>query len=136
MPVPHKVDAPPAMSVTERPGFTPLGSPSAREERAAGRLVAIERGEPIPTETHGAVAREEPVLEIDNFCLWYGPKQALHNVALRIPRGKVTALIGPSGCGKSTLLRSVNRMNDLLDIVRITGNMRLNGDPIYSPAVD
>src|SRR5262249_36772927 len=49
---------------------------------------------------------------------------------------KVTALIGPSGCGKSTLLRSVNRLNDLLDNVRITGNMVLNGDPIYSSGVD
>jgi phosphate transport system ATP-binding protein len=55
---------------------------------------------------------------------------------MAIPRGKVTALVGPSGCGKSTLLRSVNRLNDLLDIVRIEGNMRLNGDPIYHTAVD
>ena len=53
-----------------------------------------------------------------------------------IPRGKVTALIGPSGCGKSTLLRCVNRMNDLIDTVRIEGDMRLNGDSIYGPGVD
>jgi phosphate transport system ATP-binding protein len=53
-----------------------------------------------------------------------------------VPRGKVTALIGPSGCGKSTLLRSVNRINDLIDVVRIQGDMRLNGDSIYGPGVD
>jgi phosphate transport system ATP-binding protein len=55
---------------------------------------------------------------------------------MQIPKGKVTALIGPSGCGKSTLLRSVNRMNDLVSSVRIEGDMRLNGDSIYSPGVD
>ena len=53
-----------------------------------------------------------------------------------IPAGKVTALIGPSGCGKSTLLRSINRMNDLIDSVRISGDMKLNGDSIFSPIVD
>jgi phosphate transport system ATP-binding protein len=55
---------------------------------------------------------------------------------MTIPAGKVTALIGPSGCGKSTLLRSVNRMNDLIDSVRIAGDMRLQGDSIYAPHVD
>jgi len=55
---------------------------------------------------------------------------------MRVPDGKVTALIGPSGCGKSTLLRSVNRLNDLIDIVRIEGDMRLHGDSIYSTGVD
>ena len=53
-----------------------------------------------------------------------------------IPQGKVTALVGPSGCGKSTLLRSVNRLNDLVQNVRITGDMRLNGDSIYDPRMD
>jgi phosphate transport system ATP-binding protein len=55
---------------------------------------------------------------------------------MRIPRGKVTALIGPSGCGKSTLLRAVNRMNDLIDSVRVEGDMLLNGDPVYGRSVD
>ncbi|MDD4736904.1 MAG: phosphate ABC transporter ATP-binding protein PstB, partial [Kiritimatiellae bacterium] len=57
-------------------------------------------------------------------------------IRMKIPRGQVTALIGPSGCGKSTLLRSVNRINDLLSIVRIEGDMILNGDSVYSPGVD
>jgi phosphate transport system ATP-binding protein len=101
-----------------------------------GRLAAIQRGEIVPTETHPAINAESSVLDIDNFCLFYGPKQALFQVSMRIPKGKVTALIGPSGCGKSTLLRSVNRLNDLIATVRITGDMRLNGDSIYGRSVD
>jgi phosphate transport system ATP-binding protein len=85
---------------------------------------------------HDAIGREEHVLEIDRFDLWYGAKQALFDITMNAPRGKVTALIGPSGCGKSTLLRSVNRINDLIDSVRIAGDMRLNGDSIYNVAVD
>ncbi|MEX0655846.1 MAG: phosphate ABC transporter ATP-binding protein PstB [Phycisphaeraceae bacterium] len=88
------------------------------------------------TETHAALAGEEPVLEVERYNLWYGQTQALHDVTLNIPRGKVTALIGPSGCGKSTLLRSVNRLNDLIESVSIQGSMRLNGDEIYNPRVD
>ena len=101
-----------------------------------GLLAAIARGEQVQTFTHEAVRTEERVLEVDDFCLWYGASKALHHVTMQIPRGKVTALIGPSGCGKSTLLRSVNRLNDLIDIVRIEGDMRLNGDSIYGPRVD
>ncbi|MBL8861889.1 MAG: phosphate ABC transporter ATP-binding protein [Planctomycetes bacterium] len=85
---------------------------------------------------HEAVFKEEAVLEVKDFQLWYGEKQALYSIGLPVPRGKVTALIGPSGCGKSTLLRSVNRLNDLVDSVRIEGDMLLNGDSIYGPGVD
>ena len=99
-------------------------------------LGRIRQGEKISTETHDAVYHESAVLEINKFRLWYGDKQALYDNDLRIPQGKVTALIGPSGCGKSTLLRSVNRLNDLLDNVRIEGDMHLLGDSIYSPGVD
>ncbi|MEW6742602.1 MAG: phosphate ABC transporter ATP-binding protein PstB [Planctomycetota bacterium] len=100
------------------------------------RLEAIARGEPTETEIHEELASEAHVLEIAHFNLWYGDRQALHDITLPIPRGKVTALIGPSGCGKSTLLRSVNRLNDLIDSVSVRGDMLLNGDPIYSPHVD
>ena len=100
------------------------------------RLDAIVRGEHVEATTHPALADEAPVLEIDHFNLWYAQAQALHDVTMRIPRGKVTALIGPSGCGKSTLLRSVNRLNDLIDIASTQGQMYLNGDPIYHPGVD
>jgi phosphate transport system ATP-binding protein len=111
----------------------PAATPPAMVD---GRILAIGRGEEVETFIHPAVASEDPVLNIDRFNLWYGPKQALFHVTLGIPRGKVTALIGPSGCGKSTLLRSVNRLNDLVDNVRVSGDMQLNGDPIYGRAVD
>ena len=104
----------------------PLVSPRIREEMA-------DTGAPF---THPELAGESHVLEIDRFNLWYGAAQALYDVTLPIPAGKVTALIGPSGCGKSTLIRSVNRLNDLVDGVRITGDMRLNGDSIYGSGVD
>ena len=73
---------------------------------------AIARGETAPSRVHDSVREEEAVLDIEDFNLWYGDAQALYDVAMGIPKGKVTALIGPSGCGKSTLLRSVNRLND------------------------
>jgi phosphate transport system ATP-binding protein len=106
------------------------------KERISGRLAAIARGERVPSEIHPSLRSEQPVLEVDNFCLWYGAKKALHEISLTVPKGKVTALIGPSGCGKSTLLRSVNRLNDLVDGVRYEGGMRLNGDSIYDRRVD
>jgi phosphate transport system ATP-binding protein len=111
-------------------------APSVAAPPPASHLQAIERGEPVASNIHDAVRKETPVLEVDRFCLWYGPKQALFDIDLLIPRGKVTSLIGPSGCGKSTLLRSVNRLNDLIDSVRIAGDMRLNGDSIYRRHVD
>jgi phosphate transport system ATP-binding protein len=104
----------------------PLVSPRIREE-------VQDLGQPY---THPELASEKAVLDIERFCLWYGAAQALHDVTLSIPAGKVTALIGPSGCGKSTLIRSVNRLNDLIDGVRIAGDMRLNRDSIYAPRVD
>jgi phosphate transport system ATP-binding protein len=100
------------------------------------RLAAVSRGQPVTAHVHPELAQIDPVLAIEAFSLWYGKKQALFDVTLNIPRGQITALIGPSGCGKSSLLRSVNRLNDLLDIVRIKGDMKLNGDSIYGPAVD
>ncbi len=117
--------------------FNPAStSGKSRRAMATGRLAAIVRGETVPTETHPVIASEEPVVEVHGFSLWYAAKQALFDISMRIPRGKVTALIGPSGCGKSTLLRSVNRLNDLIDTVRCAGDMRLNGDSIYHPHVD
>ena len=108
----------------------------APSSSAGDRLLAIQRGEPVATDVHQEVVGETPVLEIDRFRLWYGQVQALHEISMAIPKGKITALIGPSGCGKTTLLRSVNRLNDLIDSVRIEGDMRLNGDSIYVDTVD
>lgn len=76
------------------------------------------------------------VVEIENFSLWYGSKQALFRNTIDIEKGLVTALIGPSGCGKSTLLRSLNRMNDLIDGLHIDGEVRLEGSNIYHKDID
>ena len=76
------------------------------------------------------------VVEIRNLSLWYGQKQALGAVSLDIPRNHVTALIGPSGCGKSTLLRCINRMNDLIDGVRIEGHVAIDGENIYAAGAE
>ena len=100
------------------------------------RMDAILRGETPPTETHEVLSKETPILDITNFNLWYGSKQALFDVNMAVPDGKVTSLIGPSGCGKSTLLRSVNRINDLIDGLRIEGQMQLGGSKIYDPTID
>lgn len=68
--------------------------------------------------------------------VFYGDKQALNQVTLDIPEKQVTALIGPSGCGKSTYLRCLNRMNDVIDICRVTGTIELDGQDVYAPEVD
>ena len=100
------------------------------------RLAAIAAGRVIPADVHPEVAAEEAVLEVRDFNLWYGAKQALFSNNLPVPQGKVTALIGPSGCGKSTLLRSVNRMNDLIEGVRTSGDIVLGSDSAYGRGVD
>ena len=79
---------------------------------------------------------EKTALEIQHLDLFYGSKQALFDVNMKIPKGQVTAFIGPSGCGKSTLLRCINRMNDLVEICRIEGEILLHGQNIYDKRVD
>jgi phosphate transport system ATP-binding protein len=112
-------------------------APRGRAEGAGqSHLDAIARGEVVATYIHGEVAAETAVLDVSAFQLWYGAAKALHDISMSIPAGQVTALIGPSGCGKSTLLRSVNRMNDLIESVRIEGDMRLRGESIYAPHVN
>jgi len=79
---------------------------------------------------------ETPMVEIDHLSLWYGEKQALRDISMSVPKHRITAYIGPSGCGKTTLLRCLNRMNDLVDGVRIAGTVRLGGTDIYDPSLD
>jgi len=80
---------------------------------------------------------ESPIsIEVNDLSLFYGEAQALNQINLRVPQKKVTAFIGPSGCGKSTLLRCFNRMNDLINTVRITGKIKLLGEDIFDPAVN
>ncbi|WP_459480648.1 phosphate ABC transporter ATP-binding protein PstB [Clostridium saccharoperbutylacetonicum] len=71
------------------------------------------------------------IIETKDLCLYYGENQALKNIDITINKNEVTALIGPSGCGKSTFLRTLNRMNDLIEIVKITGNVFFEGKDIY-----
>lgn len=76
------------------------------------------------------------IMTAKNLCLWYGENQALKNINISIPEKSITALIGPSGCGKSTFLKALNRMNDLIPIVKITGEVFYNGRSIFDKDVD
>ncbi len=78
----------------------------------------------------------DPIVEVRDLNLYYGTSQALRGISLDIPRKKVTALIGPSGCGKSTFIRCLNRMNDLIDHVRLEGEIKLDGQNIHDGSVD
>ena len=109
---------------------------AARAADSLTRLQTIARGGSVPAVIHDDVACAPAVLEVRAFDFWYGEKQALYAIGMGMPNGKITAIIGPSGCGKSTLLRSINRLNDLLDDVRIEGDILLNGDSIYGRGVD
>ncbi len=76
------------------------------------------------------------MIKVRDMCLWYGSSQALHHINMEIPDKAITALIGPSGCGKSTFLKSLNRMNDLIPGVKITGEILYNNTDIFSSAID
>src|SRR5690349_9559873 len=82
------------------------------------------------------LAQEDVEIQVQRLNLHYSEKRALHDISLDIARRRATAFIGPSGCGKSTLLRCFNRMNDLIDDVRVEGHILLNGQDIHDPAVD
>jgi len=93
---------------------------------------------PVPETKAGTSPAEQHALKMkaSNVNLWYGEKQALFDVDLEIFDRSVTALIGPSGCGKSTFLRCLDRMNDVIDGCRVSGDIRLDGQDIYDPHVD
>jgi len=76
------------------------------------------------------------IITVKDLCLWYGNTQALHDVSLNIEQQRITALIGPSGCGKSTFLKTLNRMNDLIPGVKITGGVCYRGNDIFDSSVD
>jgi len=91
-------------------------------------------GAPAPT----AAQQAEPEMvafDIKNFNLWYGPRQALQDVTIKLPAHKVTAIIGPSGCGKSTFLRALNRMHELTPGSRLEGSLQHFGQDLYGPSV-
>jgi phosphate transport system ATP-binding protein len=103
-------------------------------------LMAMEAGPAIRTDRsviREAVTRTDPpAIVLRNVNLFYGAKQALFDISLDIGARQVTAFIGPSGCGKSTLLRCLNRMNDLIDHVRINGTLEVHGQDLYSRSTD
>ncbi len=98
--------------------------PQESAERTAGRDPAL----------HPVI--QKPLVKIESLSLWYGEAQALHGISMEIPEKQITAFIGPSGCGKSTLLRCFNRLNDLLDSVRIEGRILIEERSLYDPQID
>ena len=76
------------------------------------------------------------IITTNDLCLWYGKTQALRDINISVPEGSIAALIGPSGCGKSTFLKTLNRMNDLVPDVRITGSVKYRGKDIFAPGTD
>ena len=76
------------------------------------------------------------IITVEDLCLWYGSSQALKNINIEIEPHSITALIGPSGCGKSTFLKTLDRMNDLIPGVKITGTVNYNGIDVYAPSTD
>jgi phosphate transport system ATP-binding protein len=105
----------------------PLTKADPRLHNPAGRDGGPERAMPTIV---------DPMIHVEDLNLRYGESQALFDVTLEIPRRKATAFIGPSGCGKTTLLRCLNRLNDLIDNVTITGTIRIGGTDIYDHQVD
>lgn len=76
------------------------------------------------------------IITVKNMCLWYGEHQALTDIHIEIPEKSITALIGPSGCGKSTFLKTLNRMNDLVQGIKITGDIQYKGRDIFDASLD
>ena len=79
---------------------------------------------------------KDPIFTVKDLNLWYGQAQALKDITLDIPEKSITALIGPSGCGKSTFLKTLNRMNDLVPGVKVTGDVRFHGEDIFAAEVN
>ena len=79
---------------------------------------------------------KDPIFTVKDLNLWYGQAQALKDITLNIPEKSITALIGPSGCGKSTFLKTLNRMNDLVPGVKVTGQVRFHGEDIFAAEVN
>ncbi|MDQ7857766.1 MAG: phosphate ABC transporter ATP-binding protein PstB [Armatimonadota bacterium] len=99
-------------------------------------LVNVQVGAPSSGQGRPTTASPPSVVEAHQLSMWYGRTQALFGVTMAVPRHRITALIGPSGCGKSTLLRCINRLNDLIDGVKVAGRLRLADIDVYHPATD
>ena len=109
-----------------------MGQPQLLQVPASERGDAAEERRSPPADPLLA----DPVFDVQSLSLWYGEKQALKSISLRIPDRRITAFIGPSGCGKSTLIRCLNRLNDLVAGVRIEGEVLFEGESIFDPRLD
>jgi phosphate transport system ATP-binding protein len=104
-------------------------------QSGAHMTMVLEPDAPAPTTEAGAVSRPAKV-RASGVNVFYGEKQAIHDVSIDIPHNMVTAFIGPSGCGKSTFLRCINRRNDTIASCRVTGDIQLDGLDVYDPRID
>ncbi len=123
------------MTREEPPSTDRQPSGKAMREAASTAMSEARSGE-IPETTVGDISHPDPVMTCRDVNVFYGGKQAIFNVDLDIGRNQVISMIGPSGCGKSTFLRCLNRMNDTIDICRVTGDISLDGTDIYDPGLD
>lgn len=113
-----------------------MGTKTEETPSSSSQKAAFPLGQGQQSPGRGTAKNDVPVVDVEEFCLWYGEKQALFDINIQFPKNCVTSMIGPSGCGKSTLLRSINRMNDLISTVRTTGTIRLGGHDIYAKDQD
>jgi phosphate transport system ATP-binding protein len=120
-----RVGSPPSEAMDE----AARGEPSDDALIETGPTAGLDDDKP----SHGA---GRTVVETRNVDVWYEDEQALQDVSMAVPENEVTALIGPSGCGKSTFLRCINRMNDLIDICHVEGDIVINGKNVYEEDVD
>jgi len=106
----------------------------ARKQEAVMKPVGV--GQPAAKETTVTAEITDPAVEVANLSLWYGEKEALNNISMKMSRHEITAYIGPSGCGKSTLLRCINRLNDLIPVARVEGSVKIDGTDVYASDLD
>ncbi len=105
---------------------------------AVGKLVVGmgRKADETPPPQAGKLAKDATAMTLQDVHVWYGPSRAIKGVTMAIPEHRVTALIGPSGCGKSTLIRCLNRLNDLIEGLRVEGRISLHGEDINDPRLD
>ncbi len=127
------LDAPKSSTLAAFTAFAAVAAEEAATAQTESQAAAEKAATSAAVTTH---AEQKNTFEIENLNLWYGSHHALHDITINIPANKVTALIGPSGCGKSTFLKTLNRMQDLVEGVRIEGKVLLNGKDIYGSKVD
>ncbi len=116
--------------------FNKSGQDMKQEQVLSNNLMAAGVVQDMVPQNKISLDKEHCCLEVKDLDLFYGSNQALKSINMKVPVKRATAFIGPSGCGKSTLLRCFNRLNDLIDVCRVQGEIKLDGENIYDPKVD